>query len=190
MKPRVVIVPGNGCVDVYECNWYSELRDNLISLGIFSDVVLHEMPDPYEAKEEIWIPFMKNNLLIDENTIVIGHSSGSVATMRFLEREKIIGCVLIAACYTDLGEESERISNYYNRPWHWDLIQSNCKWIVQWHSEDDHLIPISEAIFVSNNLHSEFTRFHNRSHFFSYDDVREIPDILKLKISLYVSIVT
>eukprot|EP00960_Hanusia_phi_P047910 758651-Hanusia_phi.AAC.6 len=97
------------------------------------------MPDPFEAKvphcgcavggreadpvcsanaqEKIWLPFMKNELGADENSIIVGHSSGAEAAMRFIEEHKVRGVVLVAACHTDLGLPSEAISGYYNRPW-------------------------------------------------------------------------
>lgn len=40
------------------------------------------MPDPFDAKREVWLEHMKNTFKIDENTLAIGHSSGSEALMR------------------------------------------------------------------------------------------------------------
>lgn len=178
--PRVIIIPGNGCSPVEDCNWYSFMQHQLLESGLFSEVVLKDMPDPCEAKESIWIPFIKSELKVDESTIVIGHSSGAVAAMRLLEGVSVWGCVLISTCHTDLGEESERISNYYSRPWEWGLIKSNSRWILQYHSTDDPLIPIDEADFVAQQLDTEYTRFANRSHFFTARDVSDIlNDIIK-----------
>lgn len=180
MSPRVIILPGNGCTPVEDCNWYAWMQQELQGTSLFSEVVLKDMPDPYEAKESIWIPFIKSSLGVDENTIVVGHSSGAVAAMRLLENTPVLGCVLISACHTDLGCESERISNYYSRPWEWDSIKTNSAWIMQYHSIDDNLIPIQEADFVAENINSEYTRFQNRSHFFRPRDVRDIVvDIVK-----------
>ncbi len=81
--PRVVIVPGNGCSPVLEANWYKWMRDCL--------------------RETIWLPFIQNELRVDDNTILIGHSSGAVAGLRLLENVRLLGCVLVAACHTDLG---------------------------------------------------------------------------------------
>jgi uncharacterized protein len=43
------------------------------------------MPDPMRARKDIWLPFIKNDLKSDENTILIGHSSGAEAAMRLGE---------------------------------------------------------------------------------------------------------
>jgi len=34
------------------------------------------------ARESIWLPFMEKELQCDENTIIVGHSSGAEAAMR------------------------------------------------------------------------------------------------------------
>jgi predicted alpha/beta hydrolase family esterase len=47
-------------------------------------VVLEDMPDPYVARRDVWLPFIKKELGCDENTILVGHSSGAVAIMRFV----------------------------------------------------------------------------------------------------------
>jgi hypothetical protein len=43
-KCRFVIVPGNGCTPVEECNWYAWVRDELVKRGL--ECELKEMPDP------------------------------------------------------------------------------------------------------------------------------------------------
>jgi uncharacterized protein len=48
------------------------------------------MPDNYEAKASIWLPYIKNALHADGQTILVGCSSGAVAAMRFAEKNKIL----------------------------------------------------------------------------------------------------
>ena len=99
--PRVVIVPGNGCTPVRQCNWYGWLSDELERRG-FGDVVLRDMPDPYVARRSKWLPFLKP--LCDETTVLVGHSSGAEAGLRLAEEVKLGGLVLVSACVTDLGD--------------------------------------------------------------------------------------
>jgi len=35
------------------------------------------------ARESIWLPFMEKDLRCDEETVIIGHSSGAAAAMRY-----------------------------------------------------------------------------------------------------------
>ena len=178
-KPRVVIVPGNGCSPTEDCNWYGWLRDRINEDPAFSECILRDMPDPDEAYERTWLPFIINDMKADENTIVIGHSSGAQAAMRLLEKHRLLGCVLVAACITDGGLESERISGYYDRPWKWAKIRSNANWILQYHSSDDPFIKRKEPDQVAQAIGSDYTFFDDRSHFFDPSSVRHIlPDIL------------
>lgn len=128
---KVIIVSGNGCVDVTKANWYSDVQKKL-SKALNVQVLLPQMPDPLVARESVWIPHILG-LGCDERTLLIGHSSGAQAALRFAEKNPVGCIVLVSACHTDLGIENERASGYYSRPWLWDDIKKNCKTqIVQW----------------------------------------------------------
>jgi len=63
MANKIVIVPGNGCTNIRRANWYDWLATSLeAELGSSFKVICETFPDPYEAKETIWIPFMKETL--------------------------------------------------------------------------------------------------------------------------------
>eukprot|EP00039_Didymoeca_costata_P033621 m.43280 g.43280 ORF g.43280 m.43280 type:complete len:201 (-) comp9962_c0_seq1:222-824(-) len=182
---RAVIVPGNGCDgNVLDANWYGWLCRTLNKSGVLDEVVCKTMPDPYKARRSIWIPFMKDDLKIGQDTIAIGHSSGAVALMRFAEEHKVGMIVLVSACYTDLGEENERQAGYYPSPdgkenqWKFEAMKENCSKIFQFHSNDDPFIPLDEARRVQKELVSEENYFEppNRSHFFDYP----FPELAKL----------
>jgi len=182
---RIIILPGNGCTgDVHEVNFYGTLFRRLLEEG-FTDVILKSMPDPVKARESIWIPFVEELVGNEGNrTILIGHSSGAQCTMRYLENHRLYGAVLVSACYTDLGQKSERDAGYYNRPWQWEQIRRNVSpafGIVQFHSSDDPFIPMEEAEHVAKNLVTERHFFKDRSHFFD-PDFEELVTVLKLRL--------
>ena len=103
---RICIVPGNGCPPggIRQSNWYGWMERQLVASKLFSEVILRDMPDPYGAKEEEWLPFLLTECAVDAHTIIIGHSSGAEAAMRLLERQPLLGVVLVSACHT--GEET------------------------------------------------------------------------------------
>lgn len=122
------------------------------------------LPDPDLARKEFWLPFIQK-LGADENTIIIGHSSGALAAMRYVEQNKILGSVLVGACYTDLNDENEKRSGYYDGSWKWDSIKKNQQWIIQFASTDDPFIPIEEARHIHEQLETEYYEYDNQGHF-------------------------
>ena len=83
---NVIFIPGNGGGTVRD-NWFPYLKNELEKLGI--EVIARDFPDPIAARENIWLPFLENELKADENTILIGHSSGAVAAMRYAENHRL-----------------------------------------------------------------------------------------------------
>ncbi|MBC7836930.1 alpha/beta hydrolase [Acetobacteraceae bacterium] len=172
---KAILIPGNGG-STPESNWLPYVKKQLEKLGIPTTNV--QFPDPVMAREEYWLPFIKE-LGADEETILIGHSSGAVAAMRYAERHKILGSVLVGACYTDLGEESERISGYFKNPWNWDTIKKNQKWIIQFASTDDPFIPLEQPHYIKENLETEYHEFTDQGHFGGDKDKLDFPELIE-----------
>ncbi|MBI4128940.1 MAG: alpha/beta hydrolase [Parcubacteria group bacterium] len=174
---KVMVIPGNGNTDISE-NWFQYVKKRLEALNI--KVIAKNMPDPDVARRKFWIPFMEKELGKEENLILIGHSSGAVAILRYLENHKALGAVIVGACYTDLGDEKEKESGYYDDKWHWDRIKNNVKWIVQFASMDDPYIPIKEARFIRDNTGSEYHEYKHQGHFGSDIKKKEFPEIVEI----------
>jgi len=114
---RIVIIPGMGCTPVAHVNWYSWFASEMRNRRGVSECILRDFPDPYQCKESVWAPFVVDEIGLDENTVVVGHSSGAACVMRLLESDqvkKVKGAILVAVAHTDLDEESERRSEYFN----------------------------------------------------------------------------
>jgi predicted alpha/beta hydrolase family esterase len=108
-------------------------------------------------------------LKADENTVVVGHSTGALLVMKLLETHRIHGAILVAAAHTDLGDEGERASGYFDTQWDWEAMKPNATFIHQFHSADDHLIPVAEARFVAEQLkggNHVYEELDGYSHFF------------------------
>ena len=131
------------------------------------------------ARQNFWLPFIKE-LGADENTILIGHSSGAIAALRFAEKNKILGTVLVGAYYTDLGDENEKESGYFDKLWDWQLIKNNQKWIIQFASTDDPFIPIEEARILHQNLNTIYYEHTYQKHFgYGSSPKLEFPELVE-----------
>ena len=106
--------------------------------------------------------------------MLVGHSSGAQAALRYAETHKLKGVVLVAATYTDLGDAGERASGYYPSPdgsnlYDFEAMRANCPIWVQFHSDNDPFIPLREAEQIRDGLSltDSYHMLPGRSHFFS-----------------------
>lgn len=146
--------------------------------------VCENFPDPLHARRDRWVPFMrslaeKHSSQDPSNVILVGHSSGAQAALRYAELYPVHGVVLVSSTYSDLGDAHERASGYYpqkggngeeSNPYLFEVMKSNCKNWNQFHSDDDPFIPLFEAEKIRNGLGLSDT-YHmlpGRSHFFEF----------------------
>lgn len=174
-----MIIPGNANADMSQF-WYPYVKKELEKIGI--KVIAKNMPDPDLARKEYWLPFIEEQTGGAQQTILIGHSSGAVAILRYMESHKIEGAVIVGVCYTDLGDEKEKISGYYEDPWRWEKIKQNAKWIIQFASADDPYIPTEEARYVRDRLNTEYYEYADRGHFME-NEFSEFVEAIKRKLN-------
>jgi predicted alpha/beta hydrolase family esterase len=172
---KAIIIPGNGD-DNPEDKWFPYVQRELEKLGI--KVTNVKFPDPVLARKEFRLPFIEK-LGADENTILIGHSSGAVAAMRYAENYKILGSVLVGSYTSHLGDENEKKSGYFDIPWDWKAIKDNQKWIIQFASTDDPFIPIEEPRKIHNELETIYHEYTDQGHFGGHDGKFEFPEMIE-----------
>jgi predicted alpha/beta hydrolase family esterase len=159
---QVIFIPGNGGSSTQD-NWFPSVKEALEKASI--SVVSVPFPDPELARASFWLPFLQDQLKADENTILVGHSSGAIAALRYAETHRILGSVLVGAYHTDLGIENEKLSGYFDTPWQWEAIKKNQEWAVIFASQDDPWIPVAEARYLHQQLTCEYHEYTNQGHF-------------------------
>lgn len=145
-------------------------------------MINHTFPDNIKARAQFWLPHLEA-LDADEGTILIGHSSGAVAAMRYAETHRLLGSILVGVCHTDLGDSFEAASGYYNKKWDWQRIRDNQQWIAIYNSTDDPHIPIAESRFVAAQLKCSYFEYTDRSHFVDQREFPEVLDFIRRKVA-------
>ncbi len=171
MKPRFVFVHGNQAWS-WAFAWAPWLKQELNSLGF--ETTFETMPDSIIARSEYWLPFMKEYLKIGPNDVIIGWSSGAVAAMRYAEENPILGSILVSPCYTDLDDDLEKQSGWYDTPWMWDAIRANQEKIGLIYGDDDPYIPQNEFEFVAKQLQPTIIKVPMGKHFIEQDTFPEL----------------
>jgi predicted alpha/beta hydrolase family esterase len=170
---KAILIHGNGGCEAGDI-WLPWVERELRALGL--EVVNQTFPDNIKARASIWLRHLES-LGADEHTMLLGHSSGAVAAMRYAETHRLAGSVLVGACHTDLGDAFERASGYYEAPWQWQRIRDNQPWIAMFSSSDDPHIPIAEPRFIAAQLRCSHYEFSDRGHFV---DQREFPEVVNV----------
>jgi len=137
------------------------------------------MPDSIIARSEYWLPFLKNHVKAGKNDVIIGWSSGAVAAIRYAEENRLLGSILVSPCYTDLGDELEKESGYYDQPWQWKKIRTNQKHVALIWGDDDPYIPQSEFEHIASQLHPVEMKIRNGRHFIERQNFPELLQYVK-----------
>lgn len=180
---KVVIIHGNmGCTS--ESFWIPWLKSRLRLELPRVEIKTPNMPDNWIGSEDIWIPYMRDELMCDEETVIIGYSTGAIDAMRYAEQHEILGSILVCPYHTDLNNNIEKLSGYFNRPFDWESIKENQQWIMQFSSTDDPYVPIEESRFIHNKLSTEYHEYNDRKHFMGMEE-REILKFAANKLRIY-----
>jgi hypothetical protein len=178
-RTKAILIHGNGGSTAGDI-WLPWLERELTAAGV--SVINRTFPDNVKARANYWLPFIQE-LGADEDTILVGHSSGAVAAMRYAETHRILGSVLIGVCHSDLGDSGEAESGYYSSRWNWERIRGNQEWIGVFNSSDDPHIPIREARFVAAQLRCSYFESTDRGHFVDTRDLPEVLDFVQRKLA-------
>lgn len=175
MKSRVVYMHGNDTTH-WSFGWAKWMHTELDRLGYAT--FFETFPDSIMARAEYWLPFLEDFVKVGENDVLLGWSSGAVAALRYAERHRIKGSVLVSPSYTDLGDELEKQSGYFDKPWDWETIRRNQRSIGLFFSDDDPYIPQKEFEFMAKKLKSDVHKLSGRKHFIGQTTLPEARDFI------------
>jgi hypothetical protein len=186
MEKRVFIIHG---WDGYpEEGIFPHLKSELQKRGF--EVFTPLMPDPLHPRIDEWVSFLKQQIGVpDANTILFGHSIGSQTILRYLEMlgegERIAGAVFLAGWMhlTDEAYETDE-DVVIAKPWlettlDWPAIKTHAGKFIAIFSDDDPLVPISDAEIFKDKLGAEIVVEHNKGHFSGSSGIKELSSALE-----------
>jgi predicted alpha/beta hydrolase family esterase len=154
------------------------------------EVIVPAMPAPETPVIENWIAKLKEVAPVDENTVLVGHSVGCQAVLRYTETfpegTKVRGIVLVAPWMeldeTTIEEEGEEIKEIA-RPWmetpiDFEKIKTHTDKFVAIFSDNDPYVPLSQEPFFKEKLGAKTIIEHGMGHFTESDNVSELSSSL------------
>lgn len=181
---KFLILHGTGATP--ESNWFMWLKGILIGQG--HAVWLPQLPGADKPDAETYTKFLlsNNDFTYDDQTIIIGHSSGSVEALYLLQHlpktTAIKAAILVSAFRDDLNWDS--LKGLFKEPYNFDTIKEHCQRFVFVHSDDDPYVPIEQAEFLAIETGGELLTFEGQGHFNTelspdYKQFSKLLDIIK-----------
>lgn len=162
----------------YDKHWIPWLKTKLINAGIRTEAPL--MPDPWEPDyEKFKAEFEK--YIVDENTILVGHSCGSSFLVRWLgeTQSKVKKLILVAPWKIPDENDKYRQAFYtYNiNP----EIKNNVQEIIMFTSDTEEEAGKISLQMFHNVLGGQIIELHNHGHF-TLEDMgkEELPELLEI----------
>jgi len=167
MKARIFIF--HGTEGHPQENWFPWLKRELEALG--HEVIVPQFPSPpiVPAKLSEWFEVLEDyKLLIDEETILIGHSLGGIFTLRVLEK---LTRPIRAAFFvgTPVGVKPilyyDRDNSYSGFDFNWELIRTKAKYFTVYHSDNDPYVALGNGKVLAEKLGVELSFVPGAGHF-------------------------
>ena len=170
-------------------NWFGWLEEQLIKQGM--QVWLPELPNAEQPSLREWVDFVRGNcpFAIDEDTLIIGHSSGAIlALIVTQENSGPVGAVVAVSVFHDNSLGWEANDRLFDVDFDWSKIRANARQLLFIHSDNDPYVPLGQAQFVANNCQAELILLKNQGHFNleqspSYKTFPKLLDTIHTKLS-------
>lgn len=146
-------------------NFWPWLEDELKKRG--HEVLIPELPDPENPDPDAWTKaLVESARVLTDNDIVVGHSLGGAAALRFLEaaeaRTTPKACVLIS---TPWFIKDDRFRGFFLSDLDHDVLMWRASRFHILHAKDDRVIPLDHAQKYAQVFHATLTTPEAGAHF-------------------------
>lgn len=163
MDMKIVLIHGYKASP--RTNFFPWLNEELRKKGY--EVICPDLPNPESPDPEEWTKFLVEAVgPIDDETIILGHSIGGAAALRFLEAAEMYStpkaCILVS---TPWMIKSEQFRGFFLSELDFDVLMWKASRFVVVHSKDDTVIPFDHAKKYEDVLHAKLVETDGAGHF-------------------------
>ena len=178
MKMKVYVI--HGYTASSEQNWFPWLKSELEKRNI--DVTIFDMPDSDCPNAQEWDECLDHNILhCNENTILIGHSLGCIALLRYLNRQadllKVYGIILVSG-FLEPVPTLPQLDSFSEIRIDMDKIINMAGHRLAISSPNDTIVPYEYTDKLSKDLEARLITIEHGGHFIDKEGYTEFPELL------------
>lgn len=165
-----------------EENWFPWMKSELAKMGY--KTIVPQFPTPQGQTPEKWMSVFKQyEDLLNEDTILIGHSLGGTFLLHVLEKydTQIAAAHFIA---TPIGimpiKNIKTDKPFLENPFDWDKIKSRTANFSVFHSDNDPYVGLENGKKLAQNLGVTLTFIKNAGHFNKAAGYTKFPELLSI----------
>ncbi len=176
MKNAVIL---HGTDGSSKSNWIPWLKEELEIIGY--EVWAPDLPNAQAPNEDAYTRFVAQaNFPFNEDTIIIGHSSGAVAALKLLPKigVRVKATFLVAPFEDDLGWPN--LKGMFLKPFDFERIRMNGGDMYFFGSDDDPYVPLQQVDHVALQCAGTLVPMPGQGHFNLEHsaDYRQFPKLL------------
>jgi len=167
--------------------WFPWLKQELIKQGY--TVTIPSMPNPTHPTIKEWVDTLNKIIKPDPETILIGHSIGCQAILRYLESLnstiKFAGIFFVGGWVTLKPKAVEETgSKEIAKPWletplNWQKIFPHSDNVITIFSTNDYFVYVEDSQIFKEKLHAKVIIEENQGHFDDESHIKKIPSLLR-----------
>lgn len=180
MKTAIIL---HGTLGSPNGNWFQWLKSELERKGF--TVWLPQLPQAEKPSLRTWELFINERcpFPINEETLVIGHSSGAILALVLAENNiEKIGAIVDVSVFHDNSLQWEPNDQLFDVQFDWTAIRQGVNELLFIHSDNDPYVPLSQAQYVAANTSAELIVIPGEGHFNleRSDSYKQFPKLLEL----------
>ena len=149
-------------------NWFPWLKKELEKERV--EVYVPKFPTPEGQTLDNWMKVFQEYLdIIDENTIMVGHSLGPAFILNVLEHtDKIIKAAFFVAPFVGLlgNPTFDGINKTFtDKEFDWEKIKSRCRRFYIYSSDNDPYVPLEKGKYLAEKLEAVSKIVKGAGHF-------------------------
>lgn len=159
-------------------HWFPWMKEKLEEKGV--DVYAPEFPTPENQSLEAWKEVLREYPKIDEDTVLIGHSTGAVFILSIFEKYRVEAAYLISGFTGKLDIEFDDLNeSFAEKEFDFEKIRSSAEEVHIFHSDSDPYVPLEKAESLARNLEASLHLKAEAGHFNTESGYTEFPELLK-----------